>query len=289
VAFAIDPEKDETLASGARRIARSQLHIAHEALAQGDVYESRKALKRVRALLRMLKPAAPKLQRRENDALREVGRALSPIRDADAAIEAVDALLDAHEGNAALIEVRDWLVARRDALRVDAAAVLAQTRTIVEQALARAESWDIPNKGFRKLIEPGLRLSYGRGRALLVGAERKPTLERLHEFRKRVKDHRDQARMLVYLWPEMMNARQEQITVLSRALGLDRDLAAVDDLLTEATDLDPAHRAGARLHLFTKRVELEAIIWPLAHRVYAEPPDVVGRQARRLSKLVFSR
>ena len=69
------------------------------------VHEARKALKRTRAVLRLLRCALGEAAfQRENERARAIGRQLAPIRDAQAMLDALDALL-AREGGASVAEV----------------------------------------------------------------------------------------------------------------------------------------------------------------------------------------
>src|SRR5262245_24102563 len=62
-------------------------------ISDGDAHEARKQLKRARAALRLLKPSlADVIYRRENLALRNAGRVISPLRDAKAQLDILAAL-----------------------------------------------------------------------------------------------------------------------------------------------------------------------------------------------------
>ena len=80
----------EAAAEGVRRVARGQLDLATEALEDGSaqnrdeaVHEARKALKRLRALVRVARDElGDDVYRRENVAFRDAGRKLAGSRDA---------------------------------------------------------------------------------------------------------------------------------------------------------------------------------------------------------------
>src|SRR6185369_13889932 len=86
------------------------------------VHAARKALKRARAALRLMRPAlASEVYERENRALRDAARCLSPLRDARSLVVAA-ALLDrsrlkAASGAAAMAALRQILEQRLDAAR----------------------------------------------------------------------------------------------------------------------------------------------------------------------------
>ena len=87
--------------SSVRTCAREQLAGAVERLERAEedpvkaVHEARKHLKKTRALLRLVRPAlGTRAYRRENDALRDAGLALSGTRDADVLVATADKLAE---------------------------------------------------------------------------------------------------------------------------------------------------------------------------------------------------
>src|ERR1700753_2539377 len=104
MAFRLQP--GEAVPDGLRRCAREQLDRAIDELsarAADDpveaVHDARKALKKARSLLRLGRGTLdPDERRRENEALRRAGRALSSARDAEVMLEATDNLSDRFTG-----------------------------------------------------------------------------------------------------------------------------------------------------------------------------------------------
>ena len=88
----------EPFEEGVRRIAVEQIERAQNELqAKGDhavaVHETRKALKRLRALLRLVRPAmGDDVFKQENAQLREIGLSLSGARDRHVLLETVNKL-----------------------------------------------------------------------------------------------------------------------------------------------------------------------------------------------------
>jgi CHAD domain-containing protein len=92
---------DDDVASSVRACAREQLADAVRWLERADedpvvaVHEARKDIKKTRALLRLVRPTIGKrVYRRENDALREIGLALSGMRDADVLVQTTSSLAE---------------------------------------------------------------------------------------------------------------------------------------------------------------------------------------------------
>ena len=92
----------ESIPVGVKRIAREQiaqsvkqLKAAADNSKEEAVHESRKRLKEIRALLRLVqKPLGKKTYRRENECFRDAGRQLSDVRDAQVLIKTLDKLAE---------------------------------------------------------------------------------------------------------------------------------------------------------------------------------------------------
>src|SRR5262249_2675480 len=92
-------KRGEAGTRGVRRLLRKELGKALEALQGADplpdeaVHAARKALKRARALLRLLRDAlGSRVYRRENARLRDAARPLTAVRDARILVDVFDQL-----------------------------------------------------------------------------------------------------------------------------------------------------------------------------------------------------
>jgi CHAD domain-containing protein len=204
----------EGLADGLQRMALGQLDLAIEmleGLAGGSsperaVHETRKALKRLRALLRLLEPELGRdAYAREGQALREAGRRLSGARDADVLLATLDRLVErnpgALSGRGGVIRLRAHLHSERErawrAMLGDPAA-LAQTLAELRACRVRVAAWELPHRPGIELARPGFTRIYrqGRKRHRRAAHGRGERARALHRWRKRVKDLRYAAEML---------------------------------------------------------------------------------------------
>jgi CHAD domain len=205
----------EAPASGYRRIALAQLDIAIEHL-RGEssrvapveaVHETRKALKRVRALMRLLEgELGVKRADRERALLRHSAARLAGARDAEVMVSSLDALVARHPRKLGrrrgVAELRADLERERE--RASARTLGdASTRERVAEELAevraRVARWKLrENRSATKLTEPGLEHIYRTGRAgRRRAARRRGSSPRvLHRWRKHVKDLRYAAEVL---------------------------------------------------------------------------------------------
>lgn len=204
----------EPAGAGLRRIALGQIDVAVDAL-RGDgagtpderVHEARKALKRLRALLRLLEDdLGERTYERESDVVRDAGRRLSRARDAEVLLNTLDALIERQPKQLGRRRGVQRLRAKLQRERDDATAALAgggASDGALAELLgvrARVATWPLPGDGGLTAVEPALARIYGKGRKRMRRAARasgaRSRGRRLHEWRKRVKDLRYVAEML---------------------------------------------------------------------------------------------
>ena len=291
MAYRLEP--GEAVPDGLRRAAREQLDQAVDELSTRvsddpveAVHEARKSLKKARSLLRLGRGTLdPAERRRENAALRDAGRRLSAARDAEVMLEATDELAERFAGRvpqATFDAIRRHLVAERDPgrRRLLESGLTGQVAEELKAVRSRVESWSLHRDGW-KALEPGLQRSYSRGRAALRHAQSRPTVENLHDWRKRTKDLWYQLRLLKSFAPGIVGGAVKDADKLSKLLGDDHDLAVLhEELERGAGDLKVDVDAVLAL-IDHRREELQAEAVPLGQQLYAErPKDFVARMHR---------
>ncbi len=267
------------LTGDARRLADDELGAAIDRLedtgqpADPRVHAARKSIKRVRALLRLVRAAVPASRFREhNVALRDAARGLSAARDAAVALATFDALVP--EPDALLVAVRADLVARRgDTGGAPDPAVL----QLAAQALGRARAPLLTDLGALDwaCLEAGLRDSYGGGRAAMRAAldgDRGQDDEAFHDWRKRAKDLWYQCQLLRESCPELLGALEGMLATLGDQLGEDHDLA----VLQASAPASPALHA----RIAEQHAKLRTAAARVGHRVYAERTPAFLRRMR---------
>ena len=138
--------------------------------------------------------------------------------------------------------------------------------------------WPLDSEDF-EAVEPGLRRAYRRGRRSFRTAAADPTVENLHEWRKRVKDLWYHQQLLEFVNPELMEPAADGAHHLSDLLGDDHDLAVLGDAVDEIAppDARPAlHKAIGR-----RRAELQADAFKLGRRIYKEKPKAFTGRIER--------
>jgi CHAD domain-containing protein len=254
------------------------------------VHEARKSLKKSRALLRLVRPGLPKpTYRRENGTLRDAGRLVSGARDADVMVETVEALAERYAGRIPAADfdgLRDHL--RAASLAGRAAAATGDGRVRAVSMLAgvsdRIDDWPLERADWAT-VAAGMKRAYRAGRQAFAGLGEDPTVEDLHDWRKRVKDLWYHERLIEPAWPEALAGQAEEAHRLSEMLGDDHDLAVLARLLAGADGEPPPVPADpARLVALVgeRRAELQDSARHLGSLIYAERPKAFARRIRRV-------
>ncbi len=273
---------DRSLQRGLARIARQQLRRALSlttpgALPQAEaVHEIRKSVKRLRALLRLVRPALSD-HARLDAGLRDAARALAPLREADVQAATLALLLPLAPAPLA------------SALSLAFAAPSPGTGinvTEATQAMARCRA------RLQSVAEPLSKLRLGGGQALLEtglaatlqAAHRRWAVtlrgdspEALHAFRKRIKDHGYHARLLAPIWPEAMLPHASAADLLGEMLGDINDLANFRATLA-TIELSADHRHAADALAKAQQTGLLLTAHPLAARLLADPPRALAQR-----------
>jgi CHAD domain-containing protein len=270
------PEGIVLIAHGRIDHAIAELRGKTDSSAEEAVHEARKDLKKLRALLRMIRgELGEETFRRENACFRDAGRELAGVRDDDVMLATLRAL-DLPAGME--WELRKAVQAHRaagadDGRRTAAAGVVAMLR----EARGRVENWPLEHDSFDALHE-GLERTYRRGRRNFRAARTEPTVEALHEWRKRVKELWYHHTLLRSVWPPVMHAVGDEAHELANRLGDDHDLVMLAVWMRENTDAEPEFFEAVE----RRRSELQAEAMGLGERLYADKPSAYVRRLRGL-------
>jgi CHAD domain-containing protein len=283
---------------GMKRMALAQLDLAIE-LMQGKgnvpseeaVHDTRKAIKRLRALTRLLREElGEQAFARENEALRDIARRLAGARDAEVMVSTLDRLLKDHGRELArrrpVVALRAQLVAERDRAAELEGGAATRDATLGElyAVRARVAAWSLPVRPGLRLAEPGLRRLYRQGRRRGGRARRakRDDTRALHQWRKRVKDLRYAAQMLGL---EKLAKRADD---LQERLGDEHDLALLADRVSA---LDSPLAGGGRRRKRTRKRVLKLIARRRARlrkralreggRLYERKPKRFAKRARK--------
>lgn len=237
--------RNESVSAGLTRVVDELIKSAIARIKQPstdreeDLHQVRLAIKRLRAILRLLRPLVSKtFFKRENARLRSAARRLARLRDLAVArrtLEQVTDKLASHSQDAAVQEVFESFLAqtpassrydedREAALRL-AGRALAQTRHAFRVL-------PLPDRGWNT-IEPGLKKLYRQNRTWMKCASSSDKDEDFHEWRKRVKYYFYLLEMLIPMWPSRLGKMVKHLDCLQDKLGKDHDLAVLKSFLVK--------------------------------------------------------
>ncbi|MGH8185595.1 MAG: CHAD domain-containing protein, partial [Steroidobacteraceae bacterium] len=181
------------------RILRKQLADALQRVEDGrrvsdnGVHAARKAIKRARATLRLLRPAlTAAVFKSTNAALRDAARPLAQVRDAQALLDTMGSLRDYFADTANRVAPQD-LERQLHAQKQERRREITRNRKLVDtlrrslRKVAREVGrWSLDADDWT-VLGPGMKRVYRSGLKALTRASAQRTDECLHEWRKHVK------------------------------------------------------------------------------------------------------
>ena len=280
----------QSLRDGVRRIAADQLdkaltEPANEAERAVWVHETRKSLKRTRALLRLVRTGLdPATWEAENGALRDIARSLSPMRDRDILRQVLAGV--AADGDAALVAAigrcRAWLEASDEQAvsSTDSAQLLADARTQLVAARDRLARLSVEGE-LAEVLAEGIAGGQRRGARALAQVEAEPSAENLHDLRKAVQTTWRHMVLVQAAWPDVMAARGAAARQLAQLLGEVQDFAVLATAAKPPRGSVAGVRRDAALIVAACRsgqLARQTVAIPAAARLFACPPKSAGRE-----------
>jgi CHAD domain-containing protein len=284
-------ELREQVASAFARIAVEQIDrvVRDLSAAREDhslaVHESRKSLKRIRALLRLVRSGIGEATfKAENARFREIAALFSDDRDrhvlrsvaAGCAKDMGAAHRKAFAAISSLLAKPPVDAATASGVEKEALARLRVARREIAACRVQPDAFET--------ISAGLKRSYRKGRRQLRRAYAAPDDEAFHDLRKAIQQHWRHMQVLQRAWPELFAARLSAARQLSQVLGDDHDLAVFVAYLGGLPRgvLAAADRRVIERHCRQRQRALRIRAYPLCQQLYAEG---AGRFARRVTKI----
>jgi CHAD domain-containing protein len=249
------------------------------------VHESRKSVKKVRAVAAFLKQAGAKLPRRDRKRLKSAARALSRVRDSTAIIDTFDRVrrrypkqLPEHTYGI----LRRGLVAARDRneARAQRDGVVAEAAERLEKTRKSAKKWPSPSIKWSGMIAI-VAVSYRRSRNAMKRARETGQSATLHRWRKEVKT----------LWYQLRLARPlttgvapliAELNRLETELGDDHNLVVLGATLRGCRDLRSMRAEMRQIDRLAARMRqpLRRRAFALGRRLHVRKPEAFARWLR---------
>ena len=219
---------DSSFGDGLAAAARSVIADGRQALTDPElsdpeaVHEVRKALKRWRALMRLLaRPLGEQADQMRSEA-RELMRAIAGARDAQSALDALNDLRKAEVpfSSTSIETIRARLTEMRDAAEAKSFTKAMRDRLsrYLDYATLSLERWPLKAIDF-DIVTDGLTSTYRRARQLVPDTWPDSEAEHLHDLRRRVVEHRHQMDLIEPLWPRLGKVWAEEAQRLRNQLG----------------------------------------------------------------------
>jgi len=286
MAFQLRPR--ESIATGLRRLARKELRVARDELRAktppGDeaIHSARKSIKKVRAVIDLLKADEGRGLKRSRKRLRDVSQTLSRLRDADATQEILSKLrerspaaLDEH----AFARVKRRLSARKQELARAAVSDGIWSRLDGELRKLRRDvkRWRPAHRRFAALAE-GIRAAYRDGRKAMARARERQRAEDFHEWRKKLKELRYQLRLVEGCSRDIRKVVR-QIHRAEAWLGDDHNLVVLCAELTKDSSLCDLERLRPAADRYQRDLRRKVIT--TTSRMYSSTPNQYVRRVKR--------
>src|SRR5437764_11747829 len=173
-------EPNEPVAAGLKRVVAEEFAWAVDHLSgkqktgrDAAIHETRKSIKKIRAVLRLVSCQIGDPWRAENNRLRKVAHTLAEFRDAAVMIHTFDELKREFRDDGwprTLSSVRSAFRQKADSeTRREITRILKATIPVLRKTAADAQAWPLGGDGFA-VLEPGLEKAYRRSRKALARA-----------------------------------------------------------------------------------------------------------------------
>ncbi len=275
----------EDFGKGLRRIGEEQIERAISQLMTAEagaaVHETRKCLKRVRALLRLVRSSIGKAAfARENKRFGDIGRMLSDSRDQTVLHATLDMLIAEHPEHVAILRgLKKSIPGPAKGARVAASRLGTRARGLLEKSRQDWQALALDQDGF-EAIGQGLARGLSDLRSALMAAEAGHD-EAVHDWRKAVQRHWRHMLLLREAWPEYFVARADEAKEVSELLGQAQDLTLLITKIKHAvgSHVTPAKAEAVVSLAKAKRQTLRQVARERCVRLVAEGPDGHAQRA----------
>ena len=252
------------------------------------VHDFRKAMKRWRALLRLLEPFLGDSARQLRAQARDLARGLSGARDAQSAIEAVEDLTD-DKPKALSPRTIASIRGRLDAIRgsAEAAALTDELRAqllgAIDAAATTVAAWPLTEITFTGLARELTETYRAMRDDAPSGDWREVEPDVLHDLRSRVVAHRYQMELIEPLWPKFGKLWVAEAQRLRDRLGAFQDLSVLQGFTAPHHALAP-WRSRLTPLIKVRQASHAKVAQRLAGRLLAERPRAFRKRIEALWK-----
>ncbi|MEY2427542.1 MAG: hypothetical protein QOJ40_427 [Verrucomicrobiota bacterium] len=279
-------QREEKIGDGLRRICCKQIDLALQ-IANGEkepddtpAHETRKHIKKARAALRLIKKEIGRgLFNRQDHCLRDAGKLISEIRDAEVRLQTVRQLqgIKQRHRRRNYRRVEEILMLELESFMAAFAEWQTQTAPLLRQAREELENWHVEDFGTKQLC-CALRQSYKATRQALAEAKASSRAEDFHSLRSKAKQLWCQLRIIRPAKVVVLRNLTDELRAISELLGRAHDLSFLGDRLRQEGSRSAAAREGHGLLavIEASQSDLQRAAAELADRFFSEKPHDFG-------------
>lgn len=258
--------------------------LSHESQnGEQDIHQVRTTIKRLRALLRLIRPTVDAaFFNRENARLRTAAGLLSFARDAEVARETLKTLLVSNQSDQDA--VRSMLSGFESNVELpnDAEQTVAEVKRRLEQTRRNFQRLKLDGSE-REILERGLRAVYRQGRNRMKDAIELGEDNAFHRWRIRAKNLYYEIEFLESIWPNRLHGLISRLSKLQDEIGLDHDAAVLRAWLKKTPEnfggTETVQRVVGCLDSQTQKLRKRVV--PLGQKIWGEKPRRFARQVVR--------
>src|SRR4030095_12388084 len=279
----------EPLPEGLKRVFREEIDSAlrmcqHPAKERGvTVHGVRKHLKKLRAAMRLaIRQVGKNCHAQEDRCVREIGRLVSDLRDAQVRLQTFIELRDKASKKTErqlFPRTEELLLLERESFSAAFAGWQKEAIPQLENVKARLMAWPLDGLNWKQICNAVCKI-YRRGQRALATTIDDPDAENFHAWRKRVKDVWYQLRILQPLDRTVLDGLVHDAEVLGELRGSEHDLDFLWARLERESGDEALARELTQLHKLIgkrgKRLRRDAL--ELGRRFYAEPSKAFAKR-----------
>lgn len=237
----------EPLADGTRRVVHGQIESARRLLTSEGidrkevVHEARKCLKRIRATLHLIDFDPPETFEEESHRYRSMSRILANQRDADVLPETLDKLIGdyrKHLEGLTLTRERSFIIRYAGTLLAgeNFSRIKSEIARELEKAKSTVSDWRL-NKAdslmATSIFPSVVKKTYSRAKDNFLTVCQNPSSDKMHNWRKRIKDLLYQSQLLSATDLKFSPAYSKKLGNLAERLGEHHDLSLLHQVVSE--------------------------------------------------------
>ncbi len=283
---------NEEISVAVHRVLSEQYNIIIDSCNNHDrphesIHNTRKSYKRIRAVLRLIKPDISKeVYSKEKMLLRDLSRKFSTVRNLHVFAEEFDTIMKAGILKLPVSTentIKSFFKEREESalkilLDLDLFEVIGKKN---KESKERMAAIDLSSLGPHTIYK-GVSKVFAWGQKQMIHSQQFPTDDNLHEMRKRIKALMYLVRLIKDISPDFLNGYYKGLKSASLALGDGHNMAEmVNYINTISNELLPEEdKKKIDEYIFSQRQQIQLDVWPLIAKLYTGQADEFSKRIK---------